>query len=141
MKKYIWLVVAIIIFFIGVTIKFIFINDKPVIINNNTVPQNETGINIVEDEEVKIFTIDASKFQFSIKEIKVKEGDKIQIILYNVEGFHNFVIDEFNATSKTIGAGQTTSVEFVANKKGIFEYYCGVANHRQLGMVGKLIVE
>ena len=56
---------------------------------------------------------------------------------------HDWVIDEFSARAKQIQAGETDTVEFVANKKGTFEYYCSVGNgfHRQQGMVGKLIVE
>jgi len=37
--------------------------------------------------------------------------------------------------------GTPTSVTFVADKTGTFEYYCSVGNHRAQGMVGKLIVE
>ena len=37
--------------------------------------------------------------------------------------------------------GQIDEVEFVVDKAGTFEYYCSVGNHRQMGMVGKLIVE
>jgi plastocyanin len=29
----------------------------------------------------------------------------------------------------------------VADKKGTFEYYCSVGQHRALGMKGKLVVE
>lgn len=34
-----------------------------------------------------------------------------------------------------------TSVTFVADETGTFEYYCSVGNHRGQGMIGKLIVE
>jgi nitrite reductase (NO-forming) len=54
---------------------------------------------------------------------------------------HNFNIDEFNVKSDTVKAGDSTVIEFVADKTGTFEYYCSVAQHRTLGQVGKLIVE
>jgi plastocyanin len=35
----------------------------------------------------------------------------------------------------------STFIEFVANKKGKFEYYCSVGEHRAMGMKGNLVVE
>ena len=98
-----------------------------------------------EDEAMeanaKTFTLEASSFKYDVKEIRVKQGDKVKIVLNNKDGFHDWVIDEFEARTKQINAGQTDTVEFVANKKGTFEYYCSVGQHRANGMVGKLIVE
>ncbi len=90
---------------------------------------------------VKIYNVTGTPFEFSVKEMRVKKGDTVQVVFTNGGGFHNWVIDEFNASTKQISAGQTETIEFVADKSGIFEYYCSVGNHRQQGMVGKLIVE
>lgn len=38
-------------------------------------------------------------------------------------------------------ADGVTSVTFVADTLGTFEYYCSVGNHRAQGMVGNLVVE
>ena len=92
-------------------------------------------------KDVKEFTLDASNFQYSLKEIKVNEGDTVRIMLNNTDGFHDIVIDEFAVSSGRIQSPATTSVEFIANKTGTFEYYCSVGNHRAQGMVGQLIVE
>ena len=54
---------------------------------------------------------------------------------------HDWVLDEFNAKTKVIQGGQTDTVEFTASKAGTFEYYCSVGQHRQMGMVGKFIVQ
>lgn len=89
----------------------------------------------------KTFTLDGKPFAFSLKEIRVKEGDVVTITLTNSGGLHDWVVDEFNARTKQIKQGETDTIEFVADKAGTYEYYCSVANHRQLGMVGKLIVE
>jgi len=43
--------------------------------------------------------------------------------------------------SDTVSGGQKTTVQFVANQTGTFEFYCGVGSHRDLGMVGQLIVQ
>ena len=91
--------------------------------------------------EVREFNLIAANFKYDLAEIRVKEGDKVRINLSAAEGMHDWVIDEFNAGTDRIQAGQSDSIEFVANRKGEFEYYCSVGNHRAMGMVGKLIVE
>jgi len=93
------------------------------------------------DENLKTFEISAKPFEFSVKEIRVKKGDKVKINLTVTQGMHDWVMDEFNAKTKVVQTGQSDSVEFVADKTGTFEYYCSVPTHRQQGMVGKLIVE
>lgn len=93
------------------------------------------------ESNVKSFTIEASNFKFSLPEIKVKKGDIVKIHVVNKGGYHDWVLDEFNAKTPRIQADQTADVEFTANKAGTFEYYCSVANHRQMGMKGNLIVE
>ena len=65
----------------------------------------------------------------------------MRIVFKNNKGTHDWVIDEFNARTKTIQSDQTDTIEFIADKLGTFEYYCSVSNHRQMGMVGQLIVE
>jgi cytochrome c oxidase subunit 2 len=90
---------------------------------------------------VKTFNITGQPFSFSLKEIRVKRGDRVKIVFNNQTGLHDWVIDEFNAKTPQIQAGQMAEVEFVADKTGTFEYYCSVGNHRAMGMVGKLIVE
>jgi len=91
--------------------------------------------------EVKVFEISGENFKFSLGEIKVKEGDRVKIVFTNSGGFHDWVIDEFDVSTPQIETGETVEVEFVADKKGTFEYYCSVGSHRQLGMRGNLVVE
>ncbi len=91
--------------------------------------------------EAKIFNVTAANFSFSVKEMKVKQGDTVKIVFENKEGFHDWVIDEFNARTQQLPAGKSETIEFVADKNGTFEYYCSVGSHRANGMVGKLIVE
>ncbi|MEK7187180.1 MAG: cupredoxin domain-containing protein [Patescibacteria group bacterium] len=96
----------------------------------------------IQDEVIiREFTIEAKKFSFTPSEIKVKKGETVKITLKNVEGVHNWKLDEFSAGTKNLQAGQEETIEFVADKTGEFEYHCSVGNHRQLGMVGTLTVE
>jgi plastocyanin len=70
-----------------------------------------------------------------------KKGDTVNIVFTSKEGFHDWVVDDFDVQTKQIFKGQTSEVSFVADKAGTFEYYCSVGNHRAQGMVGTLIVE
>ena len=88
-----------------------------------------------------IFTLDSFSYGYSEAELRVKKGDTVTIILTNSGGFHDWVVDEFAAATEKISTGDTTTVTFVADETGTFEYYCSVGNHRQQGMVGNLIVE
>jgi cytochrome c oxidase subunit 2 len=95
----------------------------------------------VAQDGVMVYDISAVPFEFSIKEIRVKEGDRVRINLTTTEGLHDWVVDEFSASTRRLAAGETDFVEFTADQVGIFEYYCSVGTHREMGMVGKLIVE
>lgn len=102
----------------------------------------QEGSKVEEKTEgaVKSFEIDASNFKFTPNTITVNEGDMVKITFKNTQGFHNFMLDGFNAKSKTIPSGQEDILQFVAGKKGTFQFYCSVGNHRAMGMVGTLTV-
>lgn len=98
----------------------------------------EAGIDI--DANVKEFTVIGGNFEFSPSNMTVKKGDTVRITFRNNEGFHDFVIDEFDVATTQIQGGAEEVVEFVADEAGSFEYYCSVGQHRQMGMKGTLIV-
>jgi len=91
--------------------------------------------------EVKEFTIQAENYSFSPADMVVKKGDRVKIILVNVEGYHDLVLDEFGVDTGRINEGEEVSVEFIASEVGEFEYYCSVGNHRAQGMIGTLVVK
>lgn len=103
--------------------------------------EKTTPQEVTEASSVKTIEVIGTNYAFSPKEIKVAKGTKVKISFVNKEGFHDFVIDEFKAKTKQISAGKTETIEFIADKIGIFEYYCSVGSHRKMGMWGKLIVE
>ena len=107
-------------------------------------PASPITDNKADDSEqgtVKIINVTGKDFSFDVSEIKVKKGEKVKIVFNNKDGFHDWVIDEFNARTPKLQSGQTAGVEFIADKTGSFEYYCSVGSHRAMGMKGKLIVE
>jgi len=87
------------------------------------------------------FELTATNYEFSDTELRVDQGDTVTIVLTSEIGTHNFTIDEYDVESITVTSGKTTEVTFTATQKGTFEYYCSVNDHRNLGMVGELIVE
>lgn len=98
------------------------------------------GSAVEETQVVKEFSVDAAPFSFSPATMTVNKGDKVEITVKNINGTHNFKIDEFNVTTRMLKTGETQTISFVADKTGTFEYYCSVGNHRAMGMVGNLIV-
>ena len=102
--------------------------------------QSESNGDMAEGE-VKSFKVTGSAFKFDPKTITVNEGDTVEIVFTNAQGTHDWVIDEFSARTKVLQAGSSETIKFKATKKGSFEYYCSVGNHRAMGMVGTLIVQ
>lgn len=93
------------------------------------------------DVETKVFDVEGVNFAFDVEEIRVKEGETVTVNFKSTDGFHDWVVDEFDAATARVQTGGETSVTFVASAKGEYEYYCSVGNHRAQGMVGTLIVE
>lgn len=83
----------------------------------------------------------ADHLSFAPAELRVKQGQTVTVRVTSQDGLHDWVLDAFDAATGSIGAGQTKSVTFVADRAGTFEFYCSISNHRQLGMTGALIVE
>ena len=101
-------------------------------------PAEETSSEKIEPTgNVVEVTVNATNFEFDKKEIKAKAGDTIKLTVVNETGAHGLAIDEFKQDVK---GGET--VEFVADQKGEFEYYCSLmCGTGHDSMVGKLIVD
>lgn len=93
-----------------------------------------------ESGTVKEVTVTNEGFDFMPAEIRVNVGDTVRLTYENGGGFHDWVLDEFDAATDQITGGQSQTIEFVAEEAGTFEFYCSVGNHRALGMVGDLVV-
>ncbi len=88
-----------------------------------------------------IIKMEAGSFYFKPNVIRAKIGQTVRVELAAVSMQHDFVIDKLGVKSALVPSGQSTTVEFVADTLGEFEFYCSVGNHRQQGMIGTLIVE
>lgn len=91
--------------------------------------------------ELKTVEIELTNFKFLPNEIIVNKGDTVQITLKNSGGLHNFILEGYKIHTKSISSGESENITFVADKNGIFEFYCGIGNHKTMGMVGTLIVK
>ncbi len=82
-------------------------------------------------------------FNYSKDNIIVNYGDMVKIIFTttDVSTGHTFNIDEFDVRTATVSGGAKQSIEFLADKKGTFKYYCNLGDHRAKGMEGTLVVE
>lgn len=123
--------------------------------DTTTVPSNDTVVEEETKPDTSVvnlnttittgatvpFTVEGGNFYFKPNTIKVKQGDTVTITFKNSDGFHDLKIDELGVATGQIKSGAETKVTFVASKKGSFEYYCSVGEHRAKGMKGTLIVE
>jgi nitrous-oxide reductase len=69
----------------------------------------------------------AVRSSFEPNKIEVNQGDKVTIYLTNIEQttdeIHGFGLNEYNI-NVVVDPGETKTIEFVANKPGVFPYYC-----------------
>lgn len=87
------------------------------------------------------FTITAFNYGFSPETILVTQGDIVKLKLSSSDIPHGFAIDEYNI-SEYLDSKSEKTVEFMANKKGTFTYYCDVPCGSGHGsMRGRLIVK
>ena len=91
--------------------------------------------NVVEIDMV------AKQWDFTPSTITVNEGDKVKLNIRSVDVTHGFAIFEFGVNER-LTPGETTTVEFVADKAGEYTFSCSVpCGSGHGGMRGKLIVE
>lgn len=105
-----------------------------------------SGTGSTVSETTKVFNITGDHLRFWMDgvenpEMKVNAGDRVVINFQSTEGFHNWVLDEFGAKTQSISGAQVSTIEFLADKKGTFEYYCSVGQHRANGMHGVFTVQ
>lgn len=155
-KNYIFIVALILVVIIGA---YFFINNTAQNTNTKTVANNVADDNLNSQnqaqvqvqaqaqDKIKEFEMDSfyemvdgkPKPQYSLKEINIKKGDNVRIVVNVTKGTHDFNIDEFNI-HKVTPLNVPTIVEFTADKVGEFIYYCSMPGHRANGHWGTLKV-
>ena len=98
-----------------------------------------TGSGMMQKQNV--IEVTAQNFSYNPKSITVPVNQPVTINFKSIGGTHDFYLDEFNVKSKPVSSGSSETITFTPTKKGTFQYYCNIGNHRKMGMVGTLIVQ
>ena len=90
-------------------------------------------------------SMSAIRSHFNPEHITVNQGDKVTMYITNVErardATHGFAIDGYNI-NLSLEPGESTKVEFVADKPGVFPFYCTeFCSALHLEMMGYLLVK
>lgn len=91
-------------------------------------------------ENARHVRVTARSFAFEPKQITVRAGEDIAILLSSEDGLHDFTIDELDA-HVAAERGSASVGGFRADKPSRYTFYCSVQGHRQAGMEGTLVVE
>lgn len=114
---------------------------------DSSITGNTVAGDSISGSDTMTFVLTGENFKFVMDgvdnpDLVVKKGDTVRIEFSSTQGFHDWVVDAFDAaTDKVRDTDGSTYVEFVADQEGTFEYYCSVGQHRANGMFGKFIVE
>jgi plastocyanin len=106
---------------------------------NSAAPTISPTPTVSDSRSTKEFKISGTGHSFSVTKLTVDQGDKVKVVFTSTDIGHTFTLPQFSVDTGLVGAGQTKTVEFVASKKGSFEFYC--TPHRSMGMTGTLVVE
>ncbi len=123
------------------------INDRKFAYERKLVEELELdfGANKIVRKGNKVYAVMSSIApNFGLKEINVKLGDELTIIQTNLDKVedltHGFCLSEYNI-NYGVSPGETASVTFDVDRKGVFWYYCPWFCHAlHLEMRGRLIV-
>ena len=105
----------------------------------------EFGANKIVRDGNKVYVVMSSIApNYGLKKIEVNLGDEVTIVQTNLDKVedltHGFCLSEYNINFG-ISPGETVSVTFKANRKGLFWYYCTWFCHAlHLEMRGRLLV-
>ena len=87
------------------------------------------------------YSVDAFDFGYSSSTLNAKVGQQVTVTLNNTgTGSHNFVIDALSVNSGVISGGESTTFTFTPSQSGTFEFYCSIGSHKNMGMLGSLVV-
>ena len=94
-----------------------------------------------EVSTTKEFDIIAKQWDFSPSTVEVNEGDTVILRVKSIDVKHGFFLSTFGV-NENLNPGETKTIQFVADRKGTFPFYCSVfcgAGHTD--MDGSLIVK
>jgi cytochrome c oxidase subunit 2 len=78
-----------------------------------------------QPQETKEFDLTASNWKFEPSTLNVNQGDKVILHVTSIDVEHGIVLNDFGV-SEDLTPGETTTIEFTADKKGEFLFFCNV---------------
>lgn len=95
-------------------------------------------------KEVHVY-MTSKRTEYGFEEFKVKKGDHVYLHVTNIERtkdiIHGLTLNEYNVNLE-LPPGKTVSADFVADKTGVYWYYCTIfCSALHLEMRGRMIVE
>jgi len=103
-------------------------------------PMHGSGMGLMMP--MRVIEVEVDNWYFEPDTITVKQGEHVKLVLHVEKGFHGFALPAFGISNKTLSQGSTVEVEFVADQKGSFPFFCNVScgsGHSE--MRGTLVVE
>ena len=88
--------------------------------------QGSSATSVQLTGETKQFTMTAKQWEFQPSSITVNKGDLVKLSITSVDVAHGFRLPIFGV-STVLRPGQTTNVEFVADKVGRYTFFCNVS--------------
>lgn len=105
-------------------------------------PEGTSAPEEVPISAVREVLVIGTEFAFSPSTITVQAGEQVKINFQNGGSApHNLVIEDLGVKTRTIGGGQTDTIEFTAPVSGTYTIFCSIPGHKAAGMEGSLLVE
>jgi hypothetical protein len=102
-------------------------------------PADQADVPVIKDsvQQVRVIPLNAKKWLFSPTKISAKVGDELQLNILPAGLDFTFSLPGYNVETEVVGQ---TFIQFVADKKGEFEFQCSSCEDWR-GMTGILLVE
>jgi len=86
-----------------------------------------------------VINITSKQFAYIPSQINVTYGSDVTLRITSIDVTHGFQLEAFNIYNVICPAGQTVEVNFVANQRGQFKFFCtvlcGTGHADHLGML------
>ena len=118
----------------GITLGSVLANQAP----GSTPPASPQASPSASPVAVGGATVEAQDIKYSVTELEGPADTDFAITLVNKGVLeHDLVIDDLELATELLKPGEEGTI-VVNAPAGTYEYYCTVAGHKELGMVGKL---